>query len=170
MATTQLDPVTDLERAEAELDLLRKRIGSRDAKVTVHDLHHAETAVRFARMRIEAAAEAEAQAREQARLDRVAAIRASLPAIVDTTKLDAAHQEIVKALDAYCEEAERIERGFVEVYDELIRMPPSGISIDVSAYAPTIGGYRKLTFSHQVTEAVTDAFRRHGLRIEEGGR
>ncbi len=155
MATTQLDPVAELETAEAELDLLRKRIGSRDAKVTPHDLERAEF---------------EAEQREQARRDRIAEIRASLPAIVDTTKVDAAYHQIVDALEAYCTEASTIERGFSDVYDELIRMPSPGISIQVSAHVPAIGGHRKPNFSHQVTEAVADAFRRHGLSIEQGGR
>ncbi len=170
MATKQLDPVAELEAAEAELDLVRKRIGSRDAKVTAHDLERAESAVRFARTRLEAAAEFEAERREQARRDRIAEIRASLPAIVDTTKGDVAYQQIVDALEAYCTEAATIERGFSDVYDELIRMPSPGISIQVSAHTPTIGGHRKPNFSHQVTQAVVDEFRRHGLHIEQGGR
>ncbi len=77
--TKQLDPVAELETAEAELDLLRKRIGSRDARVAPHDLERAESAVRFARIRLEAAAEFEAEQREQERRDRIAEIRASLP-------------------------------------------------------------------------------------------
>lgn len=83
MATTtkQLDPLAELEAAEASLRAVRTRIGSRDAKVTASDLERAESAVRFARMRIDAAAEAEVERQEQARSDRVAEIRASLPAV-----------------------------------------------------------------------------------------
>lgn len=110
MATTtkQLDPVAELETAEAELDQVRKRIGSNDPTVSVTDLARAESAVRFARMRIDAAIEPFPFPAFGLHLDRVAEIRASLPAIFDTTKLDAAHQEIVKALDLYCQEAEHI--------------------------------------------------------------
>ena len=169
--TQQLDPVADLEAAEAELALLRKLIGSRDANVTAHDLERAESAVGFARTRVEASAELEAEQREQARRDRVAEIRASLPAIFDTTKLDAAHRTLVDALDAYCKEAVPIQRGVSEVYEELIRMPPSGISVETSAWTgANIDGHRMPNFSGRVTTAVAEAFRRHGLRLEQGGR
>lgn len=170
MATQQLDPVVELEAAEAALDQVRKRIGAGDPDITANDLERAESAVRFARMRIDAARDLEQERAEQARRDRVDEIRASLPAIFDTTNLDAAHQSIVEALESYCTEAERIERGFSEVYEELIRMPPSGISVQASAYAPAIGGHRKPNFSSQVTRALAEAFRRHGLTYEQGGR
>lgn len=171
-ATTTLpDPVAELEAAESALSAVRSRIGSGDPTVTVNDLLHAEVAVRFAWLRSDAATGIEAQARERARLDRVAEIRASLPAIFDTGRLDAARQVLGDALDAYCREAEALERGVAEVYNELIRMPPSGISVESSPWTGVaIDGYRKPNFSHQVSNAVATAFRRHNLRIEQGDR
>ncbi len=131
--TPPLDLVAELEVAEADLRAVHTRIGAGDPTVTVSDLQHAEGTVRFARVRLDAAIGTDAQQHEQAELARVAKIRAHLPVIFDTSLLDAAHQALVEALDAYCREAEAIERGVAEVYNELIRIPLSGISVESSA-------------------------------------
>jgi hypothetical protein len=173
MATKTLppDPVAELEAAEAALSAVHTRIGAGDPTVTVSDLQHAEGTVRFARVRLDAAIGTEAQQHEQAQLDRVAKIRARLPAIFDTSLLDAAHQALVEALDAYCREAGVIERCVAEVYNELIRIPLSGITVESSAWTGVaIDGHRKPHFNHQVANAVAAAFRRHNLLNDQGGR
>ncbi len=162
--TKQLDPAAELETAEAELDLVRKRIGSRDAKVTAHDLERAESAVRFARTRLEASAEFEAERREQARRDRIEAIRQELPAIFGTSALDEARKKLEAAADAYCREARALQDRTGEVYTELLGLGSTPgitpISGDGSIQADGTT-YRKPSFQHQVRQIIAAAFHKH---------
>lgn len=171
MATTtkQLDPVAELEAAEADLALLRKRIGSRDAKVTPADLERAESAVRFARTRVEASAEFEADQREQERRDRIEAIRQGLPATFDLTALDQARKDLEAAADAYCREARALEVRTGEVWNELTGMAPTlgvtPLTGDGSIQASGVV-YRKPSFQRQLRDAVCGAFHTHFPRTE----
>ncbi len=168
-ATKQLDPVAELEAAEADLALLRKRIGSRDAKVTANDLERAESAARFARTRVEASAEFEAEQRDQARRDRIEAIRQALPETFDMTALDQARKDLEAAADAYCREARALEMRTGEVWNELVGMAPTpGISPltgDGSIQADGVV-YRKPSFQRQLRDAVYGAFHKHFPRTE----
>jgi predicted RNA methylase len=167
----QTDPVKALEDAQQALYELRLRIADGDPNVTPDDLETAERVVRFAQVRVDHAAEAEQRRIDEHRATWVVEIRASLPDVFDTTRLDAPYQALIDALDTYCKEAQVIQSGVSEIYNELIRMPSPGISVETSAYTGvTIDGHRVPNFSHQITEVVRDAFRRHGLRLEEGGR
>lgn len=159
MATTQLDPTAELDAAQSALTDVRSRIGSNDPTVTVEDLNRAESAVRFARMRIDAAVDVAAQEREQARLDRIGAIRAELPAIFDTAALDKARAKVEAAVDAYCREARALEVRVSDVYSELTGLQPHGISIESGSGA--IGGHRKPSFQRQLRDAVYGPFTRH---------
>ncbi len=171
MATTTkpLDPVAELETASAALDQVRRRIGANDPTVKVDDLHHAETAIRFARMRIDAAAEIEAEQREQARRDRIEAIRQELPAIFNTTALDEARQNLEAAADAYCREARMLQDRTGDAFNELIGLGSTpGITPMSGDGAIQAGGitYRKPSFQHQARQVMTAAFRKHFPRVE----
>lgn len=164
MATTLHNPTVELDAVQSALADVRRRIGANDPTVTVEDLNRAELAVRFAQMKIDAAVEVQAQEREQARIDRIAAIRAELPAIFDTTALDKARAKVEAAVDAYCQEARALEVRVSDVYSELTALQPHDISIESGSGA--IGGYRKPSFQRQVRDAVYEPFKRHFPRTQ----
>lgn len=165
MTTTEVvGPNAMLEAAEIRYQEVRHRIGADDPTVTARDLEEEESALRFARTRLEAARELERQREDQARQDRIAEIRASLPEIFDTKALDAAFEKLQVALDAYCDEAQAMQSRVSEVYTQIAAIPDSGISVQPSAWVGvTIAGYRAPHYGQKVFDAATKAFSQRRL-------
>lgn len=126
--TTTLDPQQELDAARRELHELHIRIADGDATITPDDLDAAERRVRFTQARIDHAAEADARRKAQADAERVAELRASLPAICDTTTVDRSLDELEHALAAYLDATAEHHARMSDAWNELSRIgEPFGV-------------------------------------------
>jgi hypothetical protein len=162
-------PSLSLEEAEIQLQEVRKRIGAGDPGVTVRDLEHGEAAVRFARTRLDAARELEAERAEQARLAHIEEVRQALPAAFDTTDLDKARARMESAIDAYCREASELQQRTSEVWNEVSNLGPgTGMTAQSGDGSISANGttYRRPSVQAAIRQAATDALKKHFPRTQ----
>lgn len=119
---TVADADTAFATAEHERTALEHRIRAGAPDVTAEDLARADAAVRFAQRRRELAVEQEAARTEQARQDRIAALREDLAALAGGDAVAKAQRKLEQAIDAYLVACREHDDRHSAVYDELVRI------------------------------------------------
>jgi hypothetical protein len=169
-ATQTLDPAATAQaiaEAEAALAAVEQRIKAGES-VTAAELGQAELDVKLARTRHEMAKEAAVEQREAHRLERIAAIRASLPAHLDPARLDGPRQALEAALDgwfaAYAEHDAALADAWNALSAEAPRSTP-GVKLNDGGVhgSVTIAGqtYRNAPAQRALVDAARAAYGRH---------
>ncbi len=169
-STETTDPVAvataAVAQAEQTLAGVNERIDGGDETVTADDLLRAETELRIAKGRQNVAQRQAAARVEQARQERIAAIRADLPTRLDRTALEKTRQAMERAIEAYVAACAAYDRERADVWDELSRLGPRlpGITLNDAGYGNvTADGvdYRRARTQGGIAEVAKEAIRRH---------
>jgi hypothetical protein len=149
-----------LEEAQAAAAALQARLEAGEP-VTADELVSADSAVRVARMRQQAAAKRSAAADEQERLQTINGIVATLPDRLSTAGIDAAFDALRTAARAFMEACKAHEDAFADARDQLASLGPLPASVTVDGWSAIYAGrqsYRPVQVKVQAMIALKEAF------------
>lgn len=146
--TRELEAARELEQAENAVREVLDRIKDGDGGVGPEDLEAAESRVRFAKARIEGLKRRKEEEAEQARRDRIEALKERALAL-DLTAVRKLEEKATKALDAYVAAGAAYRADLNEIVWELSTLGPlpDGLELDLSpsGYGMAVGSERRPT-------------------------
>lgn len=165
MTTNTITVEQEIEAARTARAELEERIIAGDATVTAGDVVAADSAVRFAELRVQADQERASREAAQAREARIAEMQEQLEALANDPGLAKAKAQLEKALAAFCEAATRVERAHGVIYNDVHRLKPGWHTYPSVATIDTPQGtYRKPDPEQVVIDMTRNALRAAGWR------